>query len=118
MTGVEVLDGTSSGWGFSGWDMVANTAGAGLFIGQDIGWGEQRLRLKLSSHLTDYAAMRPELLGEAPAERVLKDSVLVRGAWFPPCPLALSSADAKPQRCPRSGTCIHDAPGMPNAPAF
>ena len=73
MTGVEILDGTSSGWGFSGWDMVANTAGAGLFIGQDIGWGEQRLRLKLSSHFTDYAALRPDLLGEAPAERVLKD---------------------------------------------
>ncbi len=73
MTGVEILDGTSSGWGFSGWDMVANTAGAGLFIGQDIGWGEQRLRLKLSSHFTDYAAMRPDLLGITPAERVLKD---------------------------------------------
>lgn len=73
LTGVEVLDGTSSGWGFSGWDMVANTAGAGLFIGQDAAWGEQRLSLKLSAHFTDYAAMRPDLLGESPSERVLKD---------------------------------------------
>lgn len=73
LTGVEVLDGTSSGWGFSGWDMAANTMGAGLFIGQDIAWGEQRMRLKFSSHLTDYAAMRPDLLGTGTAERILKD---------------------------------------------
>ena len=50
LTGVEVLDGTSSGWGFSNWDMVANITGARLFIGQDRGWGEQRMRFKLSSH--------------------------------------------------------------------
>lgn len=73
LTGVEVLDGTSSGWGFSNWDMVANVAGAGLFIGQDLGWGEQRMRFKLSSHLTDYAAQRPDLLGTSVPERVLKD---------------------------------------------
>lgn len=73
LTGVEVLDGTSSGWGFSNWDMVANVTGAGLFIGQDLGWGEQRMRFKLSSHLTDYAAQRPDLLGTSVPERVLKD---------------------------------------------
>lgn len=31
-----------TGWGFSNWDMVANVTGAGLFIGQDLGWGEQQ----------------------------------------------------------------------------
>lgn len=73
LTAVEVLDGTSSAWGFSGWDMVANAAGTGLFIGQELGWGEQRIRMKYSAHLTSYAVLRPELLGEKLPERILKD---------------------------------------------
>lgn len=73
LSGVEVLDGTSDAWGFSVWDMAANTGGAALFIGQDALWNEQRIRPKLSAHLTDYAAMRPDLLGEGTAERILKD---------------------------------------------
>jgi uncharacterized protein YfiM (DUF2279 family) len=35
LTGVELLDGTSAGWGFSWSDMAANVMGTGLFIGQD-----------------------------------------------------------------------------------
>ena len=73
LTGVEVLDGYSSGWGFSWWDMTANAAGAGLFMGQELGWREQRLSLKLSAHLTPFAAQRPSLLGIGTAERLLKD---------------------------------------------
>lgn len=73
LTGVEVLDGTSDGWGFSWWDMAANTAGAGLFIAQDAAWGRQRIRPKLSAHLTDYAALTPDLLGESVPDRILKD---------------------------------------------
>ncbi len=73
LTGVEVLDGTSSGWGFSWWDMAANTIGTGLFIGQDALWGEQRIRMKFSAHHTEYAAVRPDLLGSATVERYLKD---------------------------------------------
>jgi uncharacterized protein YfiM (DUF2279 family) len=73
LSGIEVLDGFSAGWGFSPWDMAANTGGAGLFIVQDALWGEQRVRLKLSAHLTDFAARRPDLLGSSFAERLLKD---------------------------------------------
>ena len=73
LAGVEVLDGYSEGWGFSPWDMLANTAGAGLYIGQELGWGDQRFRIKYSAHLTDYAEQRPDLLGEGFAERLLKD---------------------------------------------
>jgi len=73
LTGVEILDGTSAGWGFSAWDMVANVGGASLFIGQDALWGEQRIRPKLSAHLTDFAAQRPDLLGSGLADRILKD---------------------------------------------
>jgi uncharacterized protein YfiM (DUF2279 family) len=73
MTGVELLDGTSAAWGFSWWDMAANVIGTGLFVGQELAWSEQRIRLKLSARHTDYAAMRPELLGEGAIERYLKD---------------------------------------------
>ncbi|MBL7938403.1 MAG: DUF2279 domain-containing protein [Flavobacteriales bacterium] len=73
LTGVEILDGTSAGWGFSWSDMAANAAGAGLFMGQQAGWGEQRIYVKFSSHPTSYAEQYPELLGEGTGERILKD---------------------------------------------
>ena len=49
-TTLEILDGTSAGWGFSWSDMAANTAGAGLFLGQELAWHEQRISLKISAH--------------------------------------------------------------------
>lgn len=73
LAGIEYLDGRSSAWGFSGWDMAANALGTGLFIGQQAAWKEQRIRVKYSSHLTRYAAARPDVLGEGLAERLLKD---------------------------------------------
>ncbi len=73
LTAVEYMDGRSAEWGFSGWDMVANVAGTGLFIGQQLGWKEQRIILKYSAHLTDYAEQRPDVLGEGTGERILKD---------------------------------------------
>ncbi|MFT3886055.1 MAG: DUF2279 domain-containing protein [Flavobacteriales bacterium] len=71
--GIEYLDGRSSEWGFSVGDMAANTFGAALFIGQQLGWKEQRVVMKYSSHLTDFAAQRPDLLGRTLPERLLKD---------------------------------------------
>lgn len=73
LTGVELLDGFSSQWGFSTSDFIANASGTGLVIGQDIIWNEQRIRLKISSHLTKYAKLRPNLLGSTFSERLLKD---------------------------------------------
>ena len=73
LTGVELLDGTSTGWGFSWSDMAANAAGSGLFMGQQAGWGEQRIHVKVSAHMTGYAEQRPDLLGEGIGERILKD---------------------------------------------
>jgi Predicted periplasmic lipoprotein (DUF2279) len=73
LTAVEYLDGRSAEWGFSGWDMVANVGGTGLFIGQELAWKEQRIRLKYSTHLTDSARLRPSVLGEGLSERILKD---------------------------------------------
>jgi uncharacterized protein YfiM (DUF2279 family) len=73
LTGVELLDGTSAGWGFSWSDMAANVLGTGLFMGQQAGWHEQRVFAKFSAHLTPYASEDPELLGEGFGERILKD---------------------------------------------
>ena len=73
LVGVEILDGTSSKWGFSWADIGANTLGTSLFIGQQKLWGQQRFLLRFSSSQTNYAQYRPELLGETRYDQILKD---------------------------------------------
>jgi hypothetical protein len=73
LSGIEYLDGHSAAYGFSGWDMMANSAGTALFIGQQLAWHDQRILLKWSAHLTGYAARRPDVLGATGPERLLKD---------------------------------------------
>ncbi|WP_241489651.1 DUF2279 domain-containing protein [Lacinutrix algicola] len=73
LTAVEVLDGFSSEWGFSWGDFTANTAGAGLYIGQELLWEEQRIVMKYSFHRTQYATQRPDKLGNGLLEEALKD---------------------------------------------
>ena len=70
---VEIFDGFSKEWGFSPTDIAANAAGAGLLIGQELLWDEQRIILKYSFHTTKYANQRPALLGENFLEQTLKD---------------------------------------------
>lgn len=73
LTAVEILDGHSAEWGASGGDIFANAAGAGLLIGQELLWEEQRFLLKYSFHRTDYASQRPNTLGAGLSEEMLKD---------------------------------------------
>lgn len=73
LTAVELLDGYSSAWGFSWGDILANGVGTGLYVGQELLWKEQRMALKYSFHQTQYAAQRPDKLGETFLEQVLKD---------------------------------------------
>lgn len=54
-TTVEVMDGFSSGWGFSIPDFSANIIGLGAFATQQYLWGEQRIRLKISSAPITYS---------------------------------------------------------------
>lgn len=75
---IELQDGFSSQWGFSLTDMLANVAGASLFVGQELGWNEQRISLKLSYWPYDYdgpelRARRDQLFGSTTAERLLKE---------------------------------------------
>jgi hypothetical protein len=72
-TTLELFDGFSSGWGFSWYDMGSNTLGAGIYLGQELVWEEQRFLLKFSYHPTEFAALRPEVLGSNFQEQLLKD---------------------------------------------
>lgn len=70
---VEVFDGYSSRWGFSYSDMIANVSGTGLYISQELLWKEQRIIPKFSFHKTNYASLRPQVLGSSFSEQLLKD---------------------------------------------
>ena len=74
MSTVEIFDGISAEWGASWGDVIANTAGAGLFLSQQIIWKQQRFRMKFSYFPSnDFAPFRPDLLGENHLQRILKD---------------------------------------------
>jgi len=45
---IEVLDGYSDNWGFSWYDLGANTLGSALYTAQQLAWKEQRIRIKFS----------------------------------------------------------------------
>ena len=70
---LEIMDGFSSGWGFSWADMASNSIGGILFSTQELIWKEQRILPKFSYHPTGYARIRPEVLGYTHVERLLKD---------------------------------------------
>lgn len=73
LTVVEVFDGFSQEWGASWGDLVANAAGTGLYVSQELLWKEQRIIPKFSFHTTKYAALRPNTLGGSWNEQILKD---------------------------------------------
>ena len=54
-TTLEMLDAYSTQWGFSIGDVAFNTMGASLFLGQELFWKEQRIRMKLGFHRPQYA---------------------------------------------------------------
>ncbi|GAA0871615.1 DUF2279 domain-containing protein [Gangjinia marincola] len=73
LTAVEVFDGFSAEWGASTGDLLANAAGTGFYIGQELLWQDQRMVLKYSFHQTQFSAQNPEKLGNGLAEEFLKD---------------------------------------------
>ena len=70
---IEIFDGHSEAYGASAGDLAANFLGASFFFMQRSIWNEVRLRPKFSYRHTNYAAKRPEVLGDTYASRVLKD---------------------------------------------
>jgi hypothetical protein len=73
MLPIEIMDGFSSSYGASPGDLIANAAGSAFFLGQALLWKEQRIIPKFSFHQTDYAAMRPEVLGDGALSEMFKD---------------------------------------------
>jgi len=73
MSTVELFDGYSSEWGFSWGDMLANTTGTSLYVSQELFWNEQRIVPKFSFHTTQYASIRPNVLGNSLSQQILKD---------------------------------------------
>lgn len=61
---IEVFDGLYSGWGFSWGDMIANTSGSLLLVGQELLYGNQILKLKMSYQRSAMAELYPSYLGE------------------------------------------------------
>lgn len=73
LTTIEVFDGFSAQWGFSAGDIVANTLGAGVYLGQQLAWNEQRFTFKFSWMEDPLAELRPGTFGSSLPEKVLKD---------------------------------------------
>lgn len=78
LTTIEYLDGRSAKWGWSWGDMIANAAGSGLFIAQELAWQEQRIQFKFSFHNKKYKEdilekRADDLFGNRWNERMLKD---------------------------------------------
>jgi len=73
MIPIEVLDGFSVEYGFSWGDIAFNLLGSGMFLSQELVWKEQRLKPKFSFHRTEYAPIRPEVLGDGFFQELLKD---------------------------------------------
>ncbi len=73
MLPIEILDGYSEAYGASSGDLLANALGAGFFYGQSALWKEQRIYPKFSFHRTEYAPLRPDVLGDNAISEMLKD---------------------------------------------
>jgi len=73
LTGLEILDGRSKAWGFSWGDETANFSGSLFFIGQQLLWNEQRVKMKFSFTPSSLSHCRPEVLGETFSQQILKD---------------------------------------------
>lgn len=73
LSALEVMDGFSSGWGFSGYDMLANGIGVGLSMSQTLFLKKPFVIPKFSFSPSSYAKLRPEVLGSTFSEQILKD---------------------------------------------
>lgn len=72
-TTFEFFDAYSTDWGFSWSDVAANTLGTISYTAQSIIWNEERIIPKFSYSPSEFAAVRPEVLGSTFAESLLKD---------------------------------------------
>jgi uncharacterized protein YfiM (DUF2279 family) len=72
-TTLEFLDAYTKEWGWSWGDFTANTLGAASYTVQSHFWNEERIIPKFSYSPTEFAEVRPNVLGSTFAESLLKD---------------------------------------------
>lgn len=72
-TPIEFFDGLYEGYGFSISDVLANTTGSALAVGQELIWGNQRIRMKFSYHATKYPKYRPSTFGGSTTGHLFTD---------------------------------------------
>lgn len=77
-TVIETLDGFSAEWGWSWGDFGANILGSGIVIAQELGWNDQRIKLKFSFHKNNYSDPQlqkraDELYGKNLLQSFIKD---------------------------------------------
>lgn len=70
---IEFMDGYSQGYGFSFYDCIANLAGSLTALVQFMVWGRILIFPKVSFFPSEYAAIRPNLLGSNLIEQFIKD---------------------------------------------
>lgn len=105
---IELLDGQSSGWGFSWSDLVANTIGTALYTGQEFAFEKQIFKLKFSYAPSGVASYRPNILGSNFQERLLKD-YNAQTYWLTFSPFAFSKNKAFPKWIGLAlGYSVHD----------
>jgi hypothetical protein len=78
MSTIEIFDGFSQKWGASGWDLLANGLGAGFFLGQELTFKKQIIRLKYSFTFQSYndpvlQTRSSQLYGNGYLHRLIKD---------------------------------------------
>lgn len=73
LSGIEVLDAYSTGWGFSKSDMLANVLGCASAIALHKSIAHQMLYFKFGYWPSPYADQNPKLLGQNGFTRILKD---------------------------------------------
>ena len=94
MATFEMLDAYNEEWGFSTYDLLANTSGAALYSIQEYIWDEQFIKPKFASHGTELAQYRPNVLGSGGLESLFKD---YNGQiyWLSFNPVAMINKDSK-----------------------
>lgn len=70
---LELMDAYNQAWGFSGYDVLANFSGGGIYLAQELLFKKQLVLPKFSFFPSKYAAYRPEVLGENFAQQFFKD---------------------------------------------
>lgn len=73
LTPIEILDGFSSEYGASWGDIVANISGSLMITGQYLLWDDVKIHAKYSFYPNAIARERPEVLGKAWHEEIIKN---------------------------------------------